>query len=124
MPTTTGSLMLGQKSFDTPDEVRNFEKGSMEIVTLGEHTVARATFEPGWRWATHVRPIAQTELCQVEHVGYVVSGHMKIRMKDGSEADYRPGDVMAVKPGHDAWVTGKAPCIVIDFAGAKTYAKP
>lgn len=123
MRSTTGSVLLSQKSFELPDEVRRFERGTVEIVNLGEHTVARATFEPGWRWSEHVRPIAQTQLCEVEHLGYVVSGRMHVRMSDGTQAEFKAGDVMGVKPQHDAWVEGNEPCVVIDFAGASTYAK-
>lgn len=123
MATTTGSVLLVQKSFDMPDEVREFDKGSLEVVKFGEHTVARATFSPGWHWAEHVKPIAQTDLCEVEHLGYVVSGRMRVRAKDGSEADFKAGDIMALKPHHDAWVLGEDPCVLIDFAGAAAYAK-
>jgi len=123
MPTTSGSLLLIQKSFDAADEVRRFEKGTVEVVNVADHSIARATFLPGWRWSEHVRPIAQTELCEVEHLGYVASGRMTVRMNDGSEAEFKAGDVMAVKPHHDALVTGSEPCVVIDFAGAATYAK-
>lgn len=123
MRTTTGSLLLAQKSFDQPDEVRQFEKGSIEIVKVGEHTVGRATFAPGWRWSQHVQPIAGTDLCEVDHLAYVVSGKMKVRMADGTEAEFGPTEIMAIRPGHDAWVLGKEPCVIVDFAGAATYAK-
>jgi hypothetical protein len=123
MRTTSGSVLLVQKSFDTPDEVRRFEKGTVEVVNVGEHTVGRATFAPGWHWAEHLKGTAGTDLCQAEHLGYVIAGKMLIRMQDGSEAEFGAGDVMAVRPGHDAWVLGKEPCVVVDFAGAATYAK-
>jgi quercetin dioxygenase-like cupin family protein len=123
MRSSTGSILLTQKSFDTPDEVRRFEKGSLEVVNIGERSVARARFEPGWHWAEHVKPLAQTQLCEVEHFGYVLTGRMRIRMNDGTEAEYKAGDIMAVKPHHDGWVVGNEPCIVIDWAGGATYAK-
>jgi hypothetical protein len=123
MRSTTGSIMLGQKTFDMPDEVRSFEKGTVEVVTLGDHSIARATFGPGWRWSEHVKPIAQTPLCEVEHEGYVVSGRMHVRSQDGTEAEYKAGDVMHLAPNHDAWIVGDEPCVVIDWAGASTYAK-
>lgn len=123
MPTTSGSLLLAQKSFDMADEVRRFEKGTVEVVNAGDHSLARATFLPGWRWSEHVRPIAQTELCDVEHLAYVVSGRMAVRMNDGSEAEFSTGEVMAVKPHHDAWVVGDQPCVIVDYTGAATYAK-
>lgn len=123
MRSTTGSVLLTQKTFDMPDEVRRFDRGYLEVVNLGEHTVARATFEPGWRWSEHVKPVVQTDLCEIEHLGYVISGRITVRMSDGSEVEYKPGDILAIKPGHDAWVVGKEPCIMIDWAGASTYAK-
>lgn len=122
MASTTGTL-LGKKSFEAADEVRTFDKGRLEVVTVHGHTVGRATFEPGWRWAESIKPIAKTELCEAEHLGPVVSGRMHVVMKDGSEAEFGPGDVMYLQPGHDAWVVGNAPCVAIDFIGFRDYAK-
>lgn len=122
MATTTGTL-LGRKSFDAADEVRSFDKGRLEIVTVSGHTIGRATFEPGWRWSESVKPIAQTELCEAQHLGYVVNGRMHVVTKDGSETEYGPGDAMYLEPGHDAWVVGNAPCMVIDFIGFADYAR-
>lgn len=113
-----------RKSFDAPDEVRPMaDKGRVEIVTLAGGIVGKAIFEPGWRWSEHVKPIAGTDSCQAAHLGYVVSGHQKIRMDDGSELEFGPGDVVAIPPGHDGWVVGDEPCVVIDFAGMEQYAK-
>ena len=123
MKSTTETVLLTQKTFDMPDEVRRFDRGFLEVLNFGDYSVARATFQPDWHWAEHVKPLAQTELCEVEHMGYVLSGRMKIRTSDGAEAEYQAGDVMAIKPGHDAWVLGREPCIIIDWAGASTYAK-
>ncbi len=122
MAVTTGSVLV-QKSFDEPDEIRRFERGTIDIVKIGERSVGRATFHPGWRWCEHVRPIAGTPLCEDEHFGYVLAGRLRIRMNDGSEAEYKAGDVMAVKPYHDAWVLGDEACVVIEWAAAATYAK-
>jgi hypothetical protein len=62
------------KRFEEPDEARVFTKGRFETVRLGGLTIGRATYEPGWKWLEHVSPIAGTALCEVEHVGLVVSG--------------------------------------------------
>ena len=112
------------KSFDTPDEVRPFEgKGQAEIVNVAGHTVGRGTFEPGWKWSENVKPIAGTDSCQVSHLGYVVSGRMRVYMDDGSEGEVGPGDVMAIAPGHDAEVVGDEPCVSLDFGEFGEYAK-
>ena len=111
------------KSFSKPDEVRTFAKGKVEVVNLGEATIGRATFEPGWRWSTCVKPLAKTNSCEAAHFGYHVSGTMRIRMDDGTELECKAGDAVIVPPGHDAWVVGNEPVIAIDFQGMRDYAK-
>ncbi len=114
---------LASKSFGNPEEVRRFDKGHMEVLTLNGATVGRATFEPGWKWSECVRAIAGTDSCQVAHLGYVLSGRMHVVMNDGTEGDAGPGDVFEIAPGHDAWIVGDEPCLIIDFQGASNYGK-
>ena len=113
------------KGFSTPDETRQFAggKGRLELVNLEEGAVGRAVFEPGWRWSEHVKPIAGTDSCQVAHLSYIISGRMRVRMDDGTEHEAGPGDVMALSPGHDAWVVGDEPSVQVDFQGAAHYAE-
>lgn len=113
-----------RKSFATPDEVRNIPNGRVEVVTLGDVQAMRATFEPGWKWSESVKPVAGTDSCQVAHLGYQVSGRMIVRMDDGSEHEFGPGDACAIPAGHDAWVLGDEPVVLIDFQGAAIYARP
>ena len=115
---------LELKNFDSPDETRPFEgKGSAAVVNIGGRTIGRGTFEPGWRWSENVKPIAGTDSCEVSHLGYCVSGRMKVFMTDGSEGECGPGDVIAIPPGHDAEVVGDEPCIFVDFGEFGEYAK-
>ena len=116
---------LEAKALDRPDEVRSFKdgKGSVRVVTLGSGDVGLGTFEPGWRWSEHVKPIAGTDSCQVEHVGYVLKGRMKVVMDDGSEIEVGPGDAFRMPPGHDAWIVGDEACELLDFGGLKGYAQ-
>ena len=111
------------KKFEKPDEERKFEKGKLELVTIGGVTVGRASYEPGWKWSEHVRPISGTELCEVEHVGLALKGRCAVRMRDGKEIVLKPGDLFYVKPGHDSWVVGDEPYVSIHFLGAEKYAK-
>jgi hypothetical protein len=111
------------KNIGTPDEVRKFTNGQMEIVNVGGGTVGRGTFQPGWKWSNDVKPIAGTDLCQQSHFGYVVSGTLHTVMADGTEFDSGPGHVMVIPPGHDAWVVGNEPCVLVDWTGATNYAK-
>ncbi|MGH2357613.1 MAG: hypothetical protein ACRDGJ_06320 [Candidatus Limnocylindria bacterium] len=116
-------MQLRRKRFDRPDEVRPFERGRIEVVELGELVIGRAIFEPGWRWSTHVRPIAETDSCQYHHVGHVISGHLHIEMDDGASIELVEGDAFEVPPGHDAWVVGDEPWVSVDYAGRRTFAK-
>jgi hypothetical protein len=111
------------KSFAKPDEVREFPKGRLELVKVGGATVGRAVFEPGWRWAESVQPLVKTRSCEAPHFQYHVSGVLRIRMDDGTEFDCKPGDVSLLPSGHDAWVIGSEPAIVVDFQGMIDYAK-
>ena len=110
------------KSFGKPEEVRNFSNGHLDLVKVGGSTVGRAVFEPGWRWSTSVKPIVKTKSCEAAHYHYQVSGVLKIVMDDGTEIESRPGDVCLVPPGHDAWVVGDEPAVIVDFQGMAEYA--
>ena len=105
-----------RKSLDNPDETRHFVQGKLQTATLGDFKVARAVLEPGWKWSEHVKPIAETESCQVHHTGYVVSGQMKVIMDDRSEMDVGPGEAYVIEPGHDAWIVGNEPFVGVDVS--------
>jgi hypothetical protein len=112
------------RSFDKPDETRPFQgKGMADVVNLAGRPVLRGTFEPGWRWSTNVKPIAKTELCETSHFGYVLEGRMRVHMADGSEQEMVPGEVVAIRPGHDAEVVGNENCVFLDFGEITEYAK-
>jgi quercetin dioxygenase-like cupin family protein len=124
MSSTTGAKLV-RMSLDEPDEVRPFEQGSghLDLVVTQGGPVGRGTFEPGWRWSVHVKPIAKTESCEAPHMGYVVSGRMGVVMDDETREDFGPGDVMIIPPGHDAWTIGEEACVVVDWTGVADYAK-
>ena len=114
-----------RKSLDEPEETRPFEEGTgkVELVNIEAGAVGRATFQPGWRWSEHVKPIAQTDSCQAAHMGYFISGRMKVVMDDGQETEFGAGDYAVIPPGHDAWIVGDEPCVVIDWQGFADYAR-
>ena len=112
------------QSIERPHERRPFRAhGQMDVVTLGDFTLGKGTFEPGWRWSEDVKPIAGTDSCQTLHTGICISGQMTVRMDDGTEASVGPGDVVRIEPGHDAWVVGDEPCVMYESVVA-AYAKP
>ena len=112
------------KRFEEPDETRVFTKGRFEIVRLGGLTIGRATYEPGWKWSEHVSPIAGTALCEVEHVGLVVSGRTVAAMADGTIIELTPGNLFYIPHvAHDSWVIGDEPYVSLHFLGAEHYTK-
>lgn len=110
------------KHFSKPDEVREFPRGRLELIAIGGATVGRCVFEPGWRWATSVQPLVNTKSCEAPHFQYHVSGVLMVKMDDGTELECHPGDVSLLPSGHDAWVVGKEPAVVVDFQGMVDYA--
>src|SRR3981189_1927556 len=120
MPSTA---TVAVKRFDQPDEVRPLAgHGHGDVVDIGGRPVGKGEFEPGWRWSQNVKPIAGTDSCQVEHIGYVLEGRMGPRMVDGTEREFGPGDTFHMPPGHDAWIVGESKCVLLDFGGLKGYA--
>ena len=111
------------KSFGKPEEVRQFPNGRAEILKVGGAEVGRLVFQPGWRWSKDLQSIAKTRSCEAPHFQYHVSGKLAIKMDDGREFVAGPGDVTSLPSGHDAWVVGNEPVVVVDWFGASRYAK-
>jgi hypothetical protein len=101
--------------FDSPDETRTPDKTRIDVVRVGPTSVARATFEPGWKWSECVKPVVGTDSCQVRHVGVVQSGELHVVHEDGTEQDLRAGEAYVIEPGHDAWVVGDEGFVGFEF---------
>jgi hypothetical protein len=121
MSTQTAQCEL--QDFATPTETRAFPNGRLDLVRIGGADIGRLTLQPGWRWSNDVKPIAGTDLCEAPHFQYHVSGTLRIRTADGQEFDATPGQVTALPAGHDAWVVGDEPVVIVDWWGASNYAK-
>jgi quercetin dioxygenase-like cupin family protein len=111
------------KRFENPDEVRTFEKGKFELVKVGDMTIGRATYQPGWKWSLHVGKAVGAKSCAVEHIGMVVSGRATAAMDDGRVIEMKAGDLFYIAPGHDSWVVGNEPYVSLHFMGAEKYAQ-
>jgi class 3 adenylate cyclase len=112
------------RSFDEPDDVVQLDTVRSEQVVIGGIHVSRDTQYPGWRWSNDVKPFVGTEWCEVRHVGYMIGGMQGVLLRDGTEFELRPGDVMDLPPGHDAWVIGDEPVVTIAWTGVKTWLGP
>ena len=113
-----------KKNLGKPSETRKFKFGKSDLVTLGDTTVARVTLRPGWKWSKSLKPIVKTETCQLHHLGYAISGKVKVRTTEGTTLDLGPGDAYEILPGHDAWVVGKETFLGLEFKSAAKIAKP
>lgn len=112
------------KRFETPDELREFAKGRLSIVTIGGMVLGRAEYEPGWKWSLHVGPNVGAARCSVEHVGMVLSGTATVAFEDGRVIELRPGALFHVSADpHDSWVVGDEPYVSLHLMGAASYAK-
>ena len=102
------------KNVASPDAAWTFiDESERAAVQLGDVAIGRGIYRPGWRWSLHAQPLSKKNTA--EHAGYVISGRMRVRTKDGTEVDLGPGDAFIVAAGHDAWVLGDEPCVALDF---------
>lgn len=114
---------LQVKSHDTPDEKRRPDKTEVDIVTVGDYTIGRFTFAPGWRWSECIKPVVKTESCQSNHVGFCVAGSMEVQMADGAKSSIKAGDSYTIPAGHESWIVGDQPFVGVEFLSAATFAK-
>jgi len=112
---------LQRKSFATPDKVRPFPNGRMDVVSLGEIAIGRFVLRPGWRWSQDVAPIVGSRSCQHRHVGYTIAGCLEVQMDDGTSLVIGPDDAYEIPPGHDAWVVGDVPWDSVEFTSAHAF---
>jgi hypothetical protein len=109
---------IESRSFDEPDEIRTPDKTRIELVGLAGGQIQRTTFQPGFRWSECIGPLVGADRCQVEHIGYVASGQLHVEHDDGTTGEAKAGEAFRIAPGHDAWVVGDEPVVLIEFQGA------
>ena len=103
------------RRFDEPDEVVEFGGVSEQLITIGGVTVTRGVQPAGWSWRDHYQPLGGGEWCQARHVGITLEGRQGIRLADGTEVEYGPGDLYDVPPGHEGWTIGDEPCVMLEW---------
>ena len=111
------------KRFDSPDQVREFDKGKFEIIDMEKMTIGKATYAPGWKWSIDVSPLSGTQFCEVEHLGMVLSGSATVAFENGEIYTLKKGDIFYVSSlPHDSWVVGDDEYVSLHFIGAEKYA--
>jgi quercetin dioxygenase-like cupin family protein len=110
-------LVIQKKNFEKPDETQTPPNARIENIRIGDMTVSKQTYQPGWQWSKHIKPIVGTNSCQVHHFGVLLSGRLGARANDGQEIEFGPGDVADIPPGHNGWVIGNEPAVFYAFIG-------
>jgi len=94
---------------------RNFAGMHIDVAAAGNARVKRLVYPPGGRWSEHIKPLVGTEWCEHAHVGFLARGRFVGEYADGERFDYVAPCVIAVDPGHDSWVEGDEPVVLIQF---------
>lgn len=111
-------------TFEKPDQVEEVGLIRTETLKLGDMTIGRIVHPPGWKWSTHIQPIVGTENCQFRHVGFMLSGTLAISLPDGIAVELSTGAAYNIPPGHDSWVVGKEPAVVLEWKGLRDWYQP
>jgi class 3 adenylate cyclase len=111
------------RNFAGAQERVTFDRGHLDLVTASSLAIGREVLEPGWRWSVHIKPNVGTERCEFHHVSIILEGRVGYESRDGELAEAGPGDVTDIAPGHDSWVIGDAPAVLIDVQGVLGWAK-
>ena len=99
----------------TGTERRDTGGVQVDIARAGEGRVRRLIYPPGFRWSTHVKPLVGTPLCMHAHVGFLARGRIGIQLADGCVAEFTAPQAVAIEPGHDGWIVGDEPAVLIEF---------
>lgn len=114
-PPTTRAKMPSPLAPVKGAELREVGHVRLEVGRAGEARVKRMVYPPGFRWSVDMKPIVGTALCMHAHVGFLVSGEIHIEYADGCVVEHKAPQILAIEPGHDGWVVGKEPVVVIEF---------
>jgi hypothetical protein len=87
----------------------------LDIARAGDCRVKRTIYPAGFRWSKDMKPLVGTELCQHAHVGFLARGHIHVQFADGCTREFEAPQVVAIEPGHDAWVVGNEPVVIVEF---------
>jgi hypothetical protein len=109
---------------NTPDRLLAAMKGAerrdlghvrLELGRAGAARVKRMIYPVGFRWSVDMKPIVGTDLCMHAHVGFLARGAIHIQYADGCVLEHRAPQIVAIEPGHDGWVVGDEPAVLIEF---------
>jgi hypothetical protein len=96
-------------------ERRNIGHVRLEVGRAGAARVKRMIYPAGFRWSVDMKPIVGTDLCMHAHVGFLARGEIHIEYADGCIVEHKAPQIVAIEPGHDGWVVGDEPVVLIEF---------
>ena len=96
-------------------ERRDVGRVRLEALRAGAARVKRMIYPAGFRWSVDMKPIVGTDRCMHAHVGFLAKGEIHVEYADGCKVEYKAPRLMAIEPGHDGWVVGQEPAVVIEF---------
>jgi len=108
---------ITHKNLERGDQTRPIGRGIGTFVDIGGVAMGRAVLEPGWRWSEDVKPMVGTRMCEVHHLQLILAGQFGVQMEGGEEQQFGPNDVLDIPPGHDTWVIGDEPVVLVDLSG-------
>jgi hypothetical protein len=97
------------------DDSRTVGGVQIDAVRAGDARVKRVIYPVGFRWSTHMKSFAGTEWCMHAHVGFLARGQVHIEFADGCVREFRAPAALVIEPGHEGWVEGDEPAVVIEF---------
>lgn len=107
---------MTKKNFDKPDESNKpAGKITSDLVDMDSLKVYRVTAQSGWKWSVDLKPVVGTDSCPMDHLLYMISGKMVVKMDDGEELEFGPGDVAHIPAGHDGWGLGDEPTVWLEM---------
>ncbi len=96
-------------------EHREIAGVQLDVARAGDCRVKRVIYQPGFRWSSDMKTVVGTELCQHAHVGFLARGQIHIQYADGCVLEFAAPQAVAIEPGHDGWVVGDEPAVMIEF---------
>src|SRR5512146_2294771 len=96
-------------------EHREIAGVQIDTAKAGNGRMKRVVYPAGFRWSTHMKKISGTELCMHAHVGFIARGAVGIRYADGCERQFVAPQFVVIEPGHEGWVAGNEPAVLIEF---------
>ena len=94
----------------------------IDVVPAGNGHLKRIIYPPGHRWSVTMKPLVGTDLCQHNHVGFLASGELTFEFPDGCVQAYVAPVAVDVAPGHDAYVVGDEPAVLVQLDFGKETA--